>query len=428
MKNILVVLMIALTAQTLFASKARVEALGEDSFGSVWIQDDRNIYLNAAYIHRYYDFVQVDMGNTNQGYDEEGSPKASGTYVKNAGKYIWGIGFGQESNTVSQLRALAMQNVYGAAVTGGPFAYSGTLAAANTNVSTAVGTNATALDESNVLDLMFGGGTNTKWAAKLRMTQFMNEQGNTFTDAGSFTHDEKEVTMNSAQLSLGMLTSNGLEGYANINLANRLEFKANNSANDFAIQGKMGIQLGAVKRYNEGVSAFAEVRTIGMAIEDLDARDKEFSTLLVKLGAGQEKKVNDKFTAFYSARVQQQTYTNKNFQDNSDEKTLNLWGTVGFEVRAKEWLTLRGSVSNSLINEIENDAGKKKTVADTLRARMGASLHFGEFTIDGLIAMDNDGDGIVENGGLGQQNVFSGSNGALRTDSLLSRVSMTYKF
>jgi hypothetical protein len=106
--------------------------------------------------------------------------------------------------------------------------------------------------------------------------------------------------------------------------------------------------------------------------------------------------------------------------------TITLPLVVGLEYDAASWLALRASVVQNVYGNAEADpkAGSKVsgTVANTA-VNAGASLKFGELTVDGLISTDSNGDASA-----GTTQSTAGGNGSLRTDALMTRVSMTYRF
>ena len=82
------------------------------------------------------------------------------------------------------------------------------------------------------------------------------------------------------------------------------------------------------------------------------------------------------------------------------------------EYDAASWLALRGSITqNVIIGETETD-GDKNTTQNSTDINTGASLKFGDLTVDGLI------------GTSGQSGTANGTkSGVLATDRLTSRVS-----
>ena len=103
------------------ATIARLQALGmdeTDNEGSYYIEDNRNIFLNAGNIHKYADSLVMEWGDEGNNVpaagtasqlatDEITNPKAKGGFLKSHGDWTYGLYLGNESNTSALLRALA---------------------------------------------------------------------------------------------------------------------------------------------------------------------------------------------------------------------------------------------------------------------------------------------------------------------------------
>ena len=79
-KQLVTILGVAVMAAPAFASKARLQALGEDIYGSTYINDNRNIFLNAAQVNNYADLVTFETGaqTDNDGDDSAAGPRPEG--------------------------------------------------------------------------------------------------------------------------------------------------------------------------------------------------------------------------------------------------------------------------------------------------------------------------------------------------------------
>ncbi len=62
-KQIAIAMGLAVLSTPALATKARLEALGEDHYGSQFIEDNRNIFLNAATVNFHKDIVTYEWGN-----------------------------------------------------------------------------------------------------------------------------------------------------------------------------------------------------------------------------------------------------------------------------------------------------------------------------------------------------------------------------
>src|SRR5690606_4845414 len=92
---------------------------------------------------------------------------------------------------------------------------------------------------------------------------------------------------------------------------------------------------------------------------------------------------------------------------------------VGLEHESTSWLTLRASVG-AVVWGGEEDKKDERTFSDTVAVNAGATLKFGELSIDGVI-------GNAGAAGVAGDNTAA-SNGTLRTDALMTRVGMVYRF
>src|SRR5690606_20949266 len=110
-KNVAIVLGAMIVAAPAFASKARLQALGEDVYGSKYIQDNRNIFINAAHINLYKDMVTFEYGDTTSTLDQRfgvnnpsSGQRAEGGFTKSVGNMVYGLHFGEKSDTANSLR------------------------------------------------------------------------------------------------------------------------------------------------------------------------------------------------------------------------------------------------------------------------------------------------------------------------------------
>ena len=156
-----------------------------------------------------------------------------------------------------------------------------------------------------------------------------------------------------------------------------------------------------------------------------EAADKDLDLNSTTVGVGRDEKLNDKATLFTKVSYNMTKCSNESatnaftlngstcFQGDIDTKSNSLPVVIGLEYDAAAWLTLRGSVAQTIMGSAEVD-GDKAPLANTTAVNTGATLKFGDFNIDGLIG---NGAGNGDN-----------TDGALNTDTIMSYVSMTYKF
>ena len=389
-KQLISVLGLAILATPAFASKARLLALGEDIYGSFYVNDNRNVFYNAAQVNNHKDYVTFEWGNTTAAAETNASPKAEGGFFKTHGALVYGVQLGSESVSSAGFR----------------------------------GASGVTIQESNNIDLFVGGDAGVKWGANLTYSKTAKDESN---------NDQKQEAMRSR---LGVIAGD-LEGFANINLSNKAESGTGPAAAEF--KGKLGYQVGAIYNLND-YKVFADYRTLKG--EASGALDGDISSSQLQVGVGRSNKLNDKTTLFTKAQFQMVNAKNEtntlvtgDFANEWDSNGPAPGGvevacglstaifceeykgslvpvTIGLEHEATSWLALRGSISQTVWGT-EEDANDERSFAASTKVNAGASLKFGEMSIDGLI-------------GSGAGN--STDAGVVNTDNLMSRVSMTYKF
>ncbi len=393
-RQLTVALGLAVVATPAFATKARLEALGEDTFGSYYINDNRNIFLNPAKINDNKDFVTYEFGaagNTSTAVDSSANPRASGGFVKSHGNMAYGLNFGDSSQSTSQIRGLT----------------------------------AGGLQEVQPWDFHIGGDAGVKWGASVTYENY-DGQG----QAGGTTRLASQGTRLRGGVVMG-----DLDVFAQVSLGNASKDFAGN-----ATDGKTGLFLGAGYMMNN-YKLFADWRSIstdytsnaganGAGVTASATADKKFSSNVIRLGVGRQERLNDRATLFAKAMV---TRTSVDDKGNStygvvagkiDQTVLPV--NVGIEYAATSWLDLRASVVNNVFSQQDNKpkgASKSHTHVANTAVRAGASLKFGEFSIDGLISNDTNANGVAD-----QASASTSAGGNLRADSLMTRVAMIYRF
>ena len=138
------------------------------------------------------------------------------------------------------------------------------------------------------------------------------------------------------------------------------------------------------------------------------------------VGVGRQDKINDKTTMFTKLQYSQEE--NSALKPKSKDQTAQFVPvTLGLEHDAASWLTVRGSVSQNLWSKDKDKFAKtNKTEANSTSVNVGATLKFGDFSVDGVV-----GAGNTTNGTVGDT---SAQKGVLSLDNAMTRVSMTYKF
>jgi hypothetical protein len=364
-KQLTVALGLAVLATPAFATKARLEALGEDIFGSFYVNDNRNIFLNAAQVNNHKDLVTLEWGDTSNTADRTDSPRAEGGVFKQMGNLVYGIQLGAGSNTSNQLRA------------------AGGLLDASSTPATPVA------NEENNIDVFVGGDMGFKWGAAVAYSRTKNDNTGT-----------SDVRSEALRTRLGAIFGD-TQAYANINLMNN----AKGGSFGHKFEGKTGYQVGAIHQW-QGYSLFADYRNFsGETDGALGKHDQDLTQLQV--GAGRVTKLNDRANLFTRLSYVQGNAENEladvtlvatSFSNLceaspffcSDYETKRIPVVVGLEAEANSWLTLRGSITQTLWGSEELNKDERGIRNSTILAA-GASLKFGEAVFDAVINQNNYG-------------------------------------
>lgn len=386
-------------SSSVFATESRLLALGmkeTDNDGMYYIQDSRNIFLNVANVNNYADQLVTEYGAAGRTFnnatlDTPEIPKAQGGVFKKYGSTVYGVYYGNESNTSSLLRVAASNLVTGAK----------TLQTAD-----------------NQIDLFVAGEAGVKWGANLLYSSGKNE-----------TIGSKD---NALATRFGVIGSNW-DAHANISLSSKSE----RTDTPMEFKGKLGVHVGGSYNVAAG-KVFGYVKAYGW--------DQRLSTTasMIKgdftsyyLGYGQEKAVNGSDKLFASIAVRK-TDINIAFAAKAEVRQVLVPVTFGYEAKATEWLTLRGSiiqnlygtkdnknittgvdklngVATALVTAIYGGTGKS-TVANSTEVNAGATLNFGQLAIDGLV------------GTTGTTGTAGSKTGVLSASNLQTKVGVTYKY
>ncbi len=364
-KQILIATGLAVLSTSAFASKARMEALGQnDDRGSFYVEDSRNVFRNAAKVNTHKNYITTEWGTANDAADSATAPHAEGGFFREMGSFNYGVYLGSEIDA---------QN------------------AARTNYQA----------HDNALDLFFGGDMGVQWGARVHYAA-----GNT---ENTGTH---KLEHSNFGLGLGMMMGD-IEGYANIILSD--ESKGGAAAGDkFEANGlNLGLSYDVM-----GMTVFADYDADGYDNTVSGAKTEQSNTTMT-VGVGRIHEVSSTARlnmdlAFVSSKEESKTAS-----ATTETKQTKLPLTLGFEADATSWLTLRGSVTQNVIvnnNEVKSTSTNKNTIANTTDVSAGATLNFGKLKVDGSIGTtDTTGTAGTETG-------------TLALDNVLTRVGVTYWF
>lgn len=412
--KLLICLTSLLMASQAFATKARLQALGEDvADGTFYIDDDRAIFRNVSFIHRYKDNVFVEFGgNGNQlvEADAHNSPIRQGGLIKSMGNMVYGVWFGDDSNTQDLTRLSADTTAFGTGAA-----------------------NASKLNrQRNTLDLFVGGEAGVKWGVNLRRSVY-----DSTTSGGGLENYDKAYAVR-----LGV-DGDAWEAYANVSVKGEAKYK--NATTDLQYDGGHGYHLGG--SYEMGSTrGFVSYKSAGW-----DAKDGTVTTeggfTIMEAGVGHTMDLAGG-KVFTSLRYNSIDVEMKYAAGTAEFNRMIVPIIVGYEKKVNDWLTLRGGINHKVIGNFEFKNGNSFTqwsrhlvmsaygdatnsnaytapsITDgefsynkTTIVSLGNSLHLGKVRVDGVLATDV------------SPATGPNSNGKLNfNENLMTRISATYSF
>lgn len=367
-KHLVLGLGLAVIAAPAFATKARLQALGESTDGSFFINDNRNIFLNSAQVNNHKDLVTMEWGAGSSVEGGDAAPNAEGGVYKSHNNMTYGLQLG---------RGVSFNNGAETVSTG-------------------------AFDASNAIDLFVGGDAGFKWGANL-----------TYAGSNNKTTALKEEA-SVLDVNLGAIFGD-FTAYVNYGAMGGTENTRGTAQYD--IERKNNIEVGGSYQLNE-YTIFGQYSMADF--EDSKNTKKESESTSYLVGVGRNDKINDKTTFFTKLQFSQANQEDKK-PKTTDTTLQQVPVTIGLEYDAASWVTIRGSVAQNLWSKNDNDVTKaESTVANSTNVNAGATLKFGDLSLDGVVGTDNNTTAGVDS--------TTTEKGILALDNLMTRVALTYKF
>ncbi|EQC44753.1 hypothetical protein [Bacteriovorax sp. Seq25_V] len=376
MKKTLVIAGLAVLSTSAFASKARLQALGQDGRASLFLDDSRSVFLNPAKLNSMSDYVVAEWGTSASTADSEAAPHAEGGFFKKSNSFSYGVYVGNEYDTNNSTKSTA-------------------------NVATT----------DNVTELFLAGDMGMKWGARFSFSSNENKPS---------TGIKKE----NSTMGLGLGVEHGaIEAYTNILLKD--ESKGGAAAGD-KYDAETGINVGASYGMN-GMKFYADYDKSGYKTTISNAITAEVTESNIAVGVAKTHEIAAGSTMFMDVRYNMNKEENKKATGTSEKEvnTNTLPLTVGFETAATSWLTLRASVVQNVVigdkeTKLANGSKTEETVANSTRVNAGATFTFGKLMVDGVI-------GTTDSSRTGTVSATS-KKGVLATDNLMTRVAVSYWF
>lgn len=422
MKKILVTAAaLSALSTSVYASKARILALGDEVEDNFFVEDARRIFTNAAQIHNYNNQVWLEWGSegaVSNTLDADTDPKAMGGFLMDCGNMICGVYMGNESNISSSLRMIG------------------------TDVSKTQGGSLATAD--NQIDLFIGGDNGIKWGVDFIYTSDEDKL-----ESGKKREDSAMA------LKMGVLENNW-EAYVNVSLnsESKVDNGYTNTTADLEFDGKFGLQLGGSIDLADNREAFISAKKFTWD-QKSDSTTTEGGLMSYRLGYGKNFEVAGNGHAFIRGFYESiEVSMERSGVDKGELNRTRLPLVIGYEAKATDWLTLRGSVTHNLHGKVEgknlstylSDTGTavdtihevvannynalegsvgsgtylngEKSLPNSTTVAAGATLNFGKLAVDGFVGST-----------AGSRTGDIGSNeGIFSTDNLMTRVGMTYSF
>jgi len=389
MKNLLIILSLVITASPAFASRARLESLGENANGSYYINDSRDIFLNPAAISMYKKKMFFEMGTSGAAVDAFNAPKAEGGFTNTFGDFTYGLYLGKTSNRA--LAGVAQANTFGAAVTAPDHAF----------------------------DFFFGGENGVKWGADVFY-------------AGAY-DKVNSASINTASMlgiRLGATINNNINVFTTLGLTNDEKHDTTVATSTNEIKGKLSVDLGATYSMDD-MTYLAKFTSFGSDVTLGGATVTTVSTATTAfgLGAGWKHEASKSVTVYsrVQADMQKDTVTSATAGPaaNTTHSMYNIPVILAAEAQATSWLTFRASISHSLIGQTVLTTNEIKSLDGLTAVAMGFGLNFGDLTIDGLA-----GQSVATAGSMTESSQGTAQSGNLAGlgDQLMGRLALTYNF
>lgn len=380
---------VALTSTQALASKARLQALGQSTDGSYYVEDTRNMFLNPARVGNTGEQISLEWGDSNRPPGATNA-NAEGNFTTAAGPGFLAVALGREMDLSTYARLLNDTTL----VTGA-------------TVTAAFG--ATTFPEpKNTVEVIYGGGnTDFRWGGAVMYGQAKQ-------DTAANTTDKAQALQLRGGVAAGLWEAN-----ARISIGDKSEF-AQTTTSTVEYEGEIGVDAGGAFTLNDTSKIFANVIFDSAELSNsgntagLDAKFTAY-----QLGYAKWRPIDTSARFFYSAAFLMADVDLKGKQGaaSGSIESTSLPLVAGIETDAATWLKLRGSVSqNVLIASSKRSQGtttlKAEHTPNSTTVAAGAGLVFNKVMLDATF------------GGTGA----TGASGTLTANNLFANVSLNYNF
>ncbi len=375
MKKIFLSLLLVCHFHPLLAGLARSEALGGSYVAHHYFYDSSNVFLNPSYLNLGSNFFIMEWGDDIDLAENDSGRRPEGGIFKTIGPLHTGLYLGHDGPSASR-KEITIDN-------------------ANRNL----------LYPNNSAEIFIAGDVGPKWGISFKASH------NTDRPIGTAQKEQ-----NTLEVKFGILDS-PYEIFLNFTPIDTSKGGETSSAK---FEGHLATTLGASYTFYDYIFHATLKKNGYDYYREHDGLLEQRKTYFEwTLGSGstlwltEEAKIYIDMYLFTSKSTTHERISNANVAYET-----NLWKvpvTIGLEAYVKEWLTLRGNISQNLYSEQNSSAYKHRSVKDSTSVIMGATFHLGNFKIDGLV-------GTVD--ALGNER----KTGQFNLSTLMTKVSASYSF
>ena len=359
------------------ATKSRMEALGQDSLkGSPYIDDTRNVFANPADIGMHTDYAVFEWGGEEG--DNTDRPTPEGGFFRDAGNFTYGLYLGAERASSASHLEEKFNDINDKIEGINPIAGNGITPYGN-------GHNPI-VSKSNTIDLFFGGDMGTQWGTRIHYASANDK------DASDGPVEGKH---NALILGVGIIHGD-LEIYTNYTLSDDYDgFRGPEdpplSRKNATLKNDGTMDVGVSYHFMQW-TLFGHYDKRGSAYTQDGQNEQTYSQTIMKAGAGYTRQISS-MARFFSdisyVKNDAEAVMASHRTDSANSTSFPI--TIGFEADATSWLTLRGSIKQSLFgnNTIKADNKNYERSDHTTDVAAGATLNFGKLKVDGMIGVND---------------------------------------
>jgi|GEM_PF-1237110 len=349
------------------ATRARLRSLQQDTNGSYYIVDTRNIFLNPAQIAGLKDHANFEWGQSERAGTEDKNADAEGGFVMSLGSGKLGAQLGRVNRFARLTRFIndAMPDL-GTATVGGTFA-----------------------EGQNSVDIIYGGGDALRWGGGLSLTR-----------SSMATAVGLEADVQALEFRGGMHSDN-FEVFGSMLLGAQTETALGTTKGEleenFGLAAGAGFQLGANSRLYGNLTW----DNFNASRRD-DSVEYDGQGLELGVGFANWRNLQNNARFFYAVELH---YLRVKADDAKPTKIDELYSQVtlpvnlGVEADARDWLRMRASVrQNILLGTAKTTAGttsdsrKYENAPNDTSVAFGVGTSLNQFNFDAALVQVLNGD------------------------------------